>query len=87
MLIAVAREKGIITETDAAEEERLRAFQEDEDWTWLLENRISSGDDDESDIELNARMKLCSSRGEECGPHGICGDDAQCKCALAFAGK
>ncbi len=73
---AVAREKGILTETDVAEDRRQRELDEPEDWSWMLE---------EGAVAAPAEA-VCVKGSEECGPHGRCVDNA-CVCAIAFDGR
>jgi len=76
-MTAVAREQGIITETDAAEEERLLAVQPIEDWGHLLNSTTAHG--------TSAQPEACRQTSD-CAPHGVCSGGI-CECAAAFSGR
>jgi len=79
-MYAVAREMEIVTETDAAEEERLLSEQKIEDWSHILhDNHNVIG------RELNSSVPTCSTN-DDCAPHGVCQKGA-CRCVAAFAGR
>jgi hypothetical protein len=87
---AVAKEQGILTEVDAADNARLRRINKEEDWSWVLDDsktNTSIVEGIKKEVEQGAMAAgRCNSSSKECGPHGVCLDN-RCSCAVAYTGK
>ena len=93
----VAKEKGILTEVDAAEKKKERENAPlPDDWTWLLLDIEQQQQQQQQQRQQEVVKELqqqkqqqyhsCSPSAGECGPHGVCGE-GRCHCAAAFTGK
>lgn len=84
----VAKDRGILTEIDAAEEERMYTMEKKEDWSRIIDGISMTAQEKRDMLSFLQKERAACTDDSECAPHGTCNATTRtCSCKHSHSGK